>query len=132
MLFSGNDQDILKVLKMNQDNCKSALDQAKAFNAEADAGISDTEGFIAGIEKKHGTGLSAAVSKQINMPPKPIVRGIETSDWHELVEEARPAYPDRASIDDILTLEEYQNAMRHLDSIDNDEFSRQTELKKVD
>ena len=40
MLFSGNDQDILRVLKMNQDNYQSAIEQAKAVNSEAEESIS--------------------------------------------------------------------------------------------
>ena len=131
MLFSGNDQDILKVLKMNQDNCQNALDQAKVLNADAESSIFETDRFIADIEKKHGIDSSAAELSQIVTTPKPVVSEIAVRDWHELVETARTAYPDQVSIDDILTQEEYQNAMRHFDSI-NDEFSRRTGLKKVD
>ena len=131
MALSGNDQDILKVLKMNQDNCQSAIDQAKALNAEADASISDTERFIAEIEKKHGIDSSVAVPAQIDMTPKPVVSEIVVPDWHDLVESARTVYPEKVSIDDILTQEEYQNAMHHLDSI-NADFSRRTGFRKVD
>ena len=131
MLFSGNDQDILKVLKMNQDNCQSTLDQAKAMNADAESSISETDKFIAEIEKKYGIDSSVAVPPQIDMTPKPVVSEVVVPDWHELVETAKTTYPDKVSIDDILTQEEYQNAMRHLDSI-NDEFSRRTGFRKVD
>lgn len=131
MLFPGNDQDILKVLRMNQDNCQNALEQAKTLNTEADVSVSDTERFIAEIEKKHGIDSSVAIPHRISMLPKPIVSETAVSDWHELVEEASIAYPDKVVIDDILTSEEYQNAMRHLDSI-NEEFSRRTGFRKVD
>ena len=131
VLFSGNDQDILKVLKMNQDICQSALDQAKAMNAAAETSISETDRFIDEFKKKHGIDSSVAVEPQTDMTPKPVVSEIVVPDWHELVETARTAYPDKVSIEDILTQEEYQNAMRHLDSI-NDEFSCRTRFKKVD
>ena len=131
MLFSGNDQDILKVLKMNQDQCQSALEQAKALNAKADASISDTERFITEIENKYGIDSSVAVQPQNEKPQTSIVSNIEVSDWQTLVEEARATYPEKVSIDDILTAEEYQNAMRHLDEI-NKAFSKRTRLTKVD
>ena len=131
MLFSGNDQDILKVLKMNQDNCQSTLDQAKAMNADAESSISETDKFIAEMDKKLGIDSSGAMPPQIDMMPKSVMSRIVAPDWNELVESARIAYPDKVSIDDILTQEEYQNAMRHLDSI-NDEFSRRTGFRKVD
>ncbi len=131
MLFSGNDQDILKVLKMNQDECQNALDQAKALNFDAESSISETDLFIEEIEKKYGIDSSVALPSQIETTPKPIVSRIEDSDWHELVDDARNEYPDKVSINDILTQEEYQNAMQHLDSI-NDEFSRRTGFRKVD
>lgn len=131
MLFSGNDQDILKVLKMNQDNCQSTLDQAKAMNADAESSISETDKFIAEMDKKLGIDSSGAMPPQIDMMPKSVMSRIVAPDWNELVESARIAYPDKVSIDDILTQEEYQNAMRHLDSI-NDEFSHRTGFRKVD
>ena len=131
MLFSENDQDILKVLKMNRDDCQRALDQAKDLNAKAESSISETEEFIAKIEKKCGIDSSVAVNSQIDTAPKPVVSETVVPDWHELVETARTEYPDKVSIDDILTQEEYQNAMRHFDSI-NDEFSRRTGFRKVD
>ena len=131
MLSSKNDQDILKVLKMNQDNCQRALDQAIAMNADAELSISETDMFIAEMEKKLGIDSSVAVPSQIVMTHKPIVDEIVVPDWHELVEKARTAYPDKVSIDDILTQEEYHNAMRHLDSI-NAEFSHRTGFRKID
>lgn len=131
MLFFKNDQNILKVSKMNQDNCKRALDQAKHLNASDKASISETDRFIAEIEKKKKIDSSAAVSQKNILSPKPIVGEIEVSDWHELVEKAKRVYPDKVTIDDILTQEEYQNAMRHLDSI-NEEFARRTGFRKVD
>ena len=131
VLFSGNDQDILKVLKKNKDDCQRALDQAKEQNAKAESSISETDKFIAEIEKKYGIDSSVAVPPQIDMTPKPVVSEVVVPDWHELVETAKATYPDKVSIDDILTQEEYQNAMRHLDSI-NDEFSRRTGFRKVD
>lgn len=131
MLFSENDQDILKVLKTNQGACQKALDKAKALNAAAESSIDETERFITDIDKKYGRDSSVAVPSQIDTTLKSIVGEIVVPDWHELVETARTAYPDKVSIEDILTQEEYQNAMRHLDSI-NDEFSRRTGFKKVD
>lgn len=130
MLFTGNDQDILKVLKMNQNNCQRALDQVRALNAEVETSM-DTERFIAEIEEKHGIDSSVAVPPKNALSPKPIVSEIEVSDWHDLVEKAKRAYPDKITIDDILTQEEYQNAMRHFDSI-NEEFVRRTGFRKVD
>ena len=129
--FSGNDQDIKKVLKMNQDNCQNALDQARALNAAAEEGISKTDKYIAEIEKKLSIDSSVAVPSQIVMAPKPVVSEFVASDWHEIVETARIAYPDKVTVDDILTQEEYKDAMRHLDSINN-EFSRRTGLRKAD
>ena len=131
MLFSENDQDILKVLKMNQEECQSAIDQAKALNAEADASISDTERFIAEIEKAYRIDSSVAVSQQTTESPQPIVSEIVVPEWHELVDEAKKSHPEIVSIEDILTKEEINNAMRHLDSI-NAEFSRRTGFRKVD
>lgn len=131
MLFSGNDQEILKVLKMNQDNCQSAIDQTKALNAAKKARISKTDSFIVQIEEKFGIDSSVAVDSQGILPSKPIVNDIEISDWHELVSEANLKCSDKVSFDDILTQEEYQNAMSHLDSI-NAEFSRCTGFRKVD
>lgn len=131
MLFSGTDQDILKILKKIQDDCQRDLDQAKDLNAKAESSISETERFIADIEKKYGIDSSVAVPSQTDTTSKPTVSEIVVPDWHELVETARVAYPDKVSIDDILSKEEYQNAMRHLDSI-NEEFSRRTGFRKVD
>lgn len=127
MLFSGKDQDILKVLKMDQDNCQSALEQAKELNTEADAGISDTDRFIAETERKHGIDSSVAIPPQISTSPKPIVSEIVVSEWEALVGEAQEAYPEEILINDILTQEEYQNAMRHLNEI-NIEFSKKTSI----
>ena len=64
MLFSGNDQDILKVLKMNQDNCQRAIDQAKAMNADAESSISETDKFIAEMDKKLGIDSSGAMRSE--------------------------------------------------------------------
>ena len=131
MLFSENDKDIVKVLKMNQDNCQKTLNQAKDLNTQADTSISDTERFIAEIERKYGIDSSVAIPSQLNVSTMPAVSEIAVSDWHQLVQDANAAYPDRVSINDILTSKEYNNAMRHLDSI-NEEFSRRTGFRKVD
>lgn len=131
MLFSENAQDILKVLKMNLNNCQSTIEQAKSLNVSTKTNISETDRFIAEIEKKYGIDSSVAITPQSVNSTKPIVSDIEISGWHELVSEAKLAYPDKVSFDDILTQEEYQNAMRHIDSI-NEKISRRTGFRKVD
>lgn len=130
-MFYGNDQDILKVLKLNQDNCKNATDRAKALNASAESDILETEKFISDVEKMLGVDSSVAVDSQSEMSPSPKVSNGTISDWNEMVSEARTAYPEKLTVDDILTKVEYQNAMRHLDSI-NEKLSQRTGFRKVD
>lgn len=93
--------------------------------------LRETDRFIAEIENKYGIDSSVVISPQSVQSSKPIVSDITASDWHELVTEVRTAYTDKVSIDDILSKEEYQNAMRQIDSI-NEDFSRRTGLRKVD
>lgn len=130
MIF-GNDQDILKVLKLNQDNCQNAIDQAQALKVSAEANILKTDKFISDIEKKFGVDSSVAVKPQPDKKAYSTISKADNLNWNELVAQANAEYPNKLTIDDILTEKEYQNAMQHLESI-NEEFSKRTGFRKVD
>lgn len=80
---------------MNLNNCQSTIEQAKSLNVSTKTNISETDRFIAEIEKKYGIDSSVAVTPQSVNSTKPIVSDIEISGWHELVSEAKLAYPDK-------------------------------------
>lgn len=127
MMFSNDDQDILKVLKLNQNNCRNTIHIARNLNSEMAYFISETESFVNTAYKKYGVNPyppSQLIVPDTFFPPNDI-------EWMELVSDARNTYPNRVSINEILTNEEYNAAMTHFETI-NADFSRRTGLRKED
>jgi hypothetical protein len=126
------EQDMLKVLKMNQEQCEQALDKARELRAQAssdiaatDEFIKQTDEFIKQLDSTMGRQSRPEFQEPVVAPPPPVQ--IETPHWEDLVEEANWLHPEEVTWQDLLTPSEYADAMRRLDEI-NAAFSKKTSI----
>ena len=111
--LNSDDQDFLKVAKLNQDISEKALKTAREASAAFRSEIEQNEAFLAAIESKLGiTGTVASVSSgtHVHHPG-------EERSYDELVAEANAEYPDLVSFEDLLSEEEFANALRRADHL---------------
>lgn len=120
-----NNQDFYKIEKLNQDKCHSAILKASSINKESGENISETENFIAEIEKRYGIDSSQASIDAPEMMKSKIV--FQSQSWEDLCNEANMAYPDNIDFTDLLSKDEFENAYRNLKEIDK-EFSNKTSI----
>ena len=96
------DQDMLKVLKMNQEQCEQALAQARMLNDQASEQIAATDDFIARFDNI--TGYHHLTHKsQTPMVAIPASNQITIPNWPDLVAEANRAHPEEVTYEDLLT-----------------------------
>jgi hypothetical protein len=119
--------ELLKVAKNNQDTSLDLLDESKSLEISMTTDNEAHERYLDDIEKKMGIKPPKYEDKPLVVNhSRPLVPG-----WEELVLEAETNITLDVDFDDLLTSEEFANAYRHLDEI-NAQFSKQTELKKID
>lgn len=125
--FGLEEQEMLKVAKMNQDISLKALQQAKELNKQVERQLTSDEAFLSQIEAQLGV-----IPQKQKMAEIPYERKVPTDKpWDSLVAEADSMYIDDIGFEDLLSEQEFLNAYKHLDEI-NAQFARQTGLKKVD
>lgn len=117
------EQNLLKVQKMNQEQCEQALAKARLLREEASAHIRATDEFIAQFDKR--TGFQSQREFQTPVATVPAPAQIEIRKWPDLVAEANRLHPEEVTFEDLLTPAEIADAMRRLDEI-NAAFSKKT------
>ena len=123
-------QDILKVLKYNQDQSKHLLDEAASLQSTMDVENTKHRAFLDQMDRLLG------IDSSLVMPEPASVSSQSTEfvpyfSFDELLQRANMSIPDEVTIHQILTSAEVEAAKKHVDEI-YDEFSRQTHLTHVD
>lgn len=131
--YSGNEMDINKVLKMNQDISNSLLGDSdlKASRSAADCNIDSSLELLRSLGKKEEINkLSAEIEKKDHN--RPLENRPRLESWDEIVAQANLHEPNPVVLEDIMTESEIQSAFSELDEI-NKQFSRKTSIiNKVD
>ncbi len=127
--MKNENQDILKVLKLNQDKSEALLERAKCFHSQmkADNIECDISDHLAGLPN-----IDSSKDARVLMPGKIGQSAfVPYKSFDELLREANEVYPDEITIRDILSSEEIESARRHVDDIYK-EFNKRTGLKHID
>jgi hypothetical protein len=125
--LSESEQDILKVAKYNQKIGNSLLEELDKLKDRATAANESNEQFLRLIEKKLGIQPDIVASEPtLAKCQSPII-----PDWDQILGEASSIIAYDVGYEDLLTTEEFENAYRHLDEI-NEQFSNKTKLRKID
>ena len=125
--YSKSEQEIFKVLKYNQKLSNTLLTDYKNLNANVVKQNEIDDKFISMIESKLGINIpnnNPLVFKKTSV-------SIQVPEWEDLVCEANEHIPYSVGYEDLLTSEDFSNAYKHLDEI-NEKFSKKTSLKKLD
>lgn len=124
--YSGQERDLNKVLKMNQDISLGMLHDVEMASARgiADANIESSVELLLALERNVEPVGPEEQGKKAHrmMDHRP-----ELEDWGDLVRQADECYPELVALEDIMSASEINESFRELDAI-NKEFSRQTSL----
>lgn len=126
--YSGDELDINKVLKMNQDISKSLLEDTdmKATRNAADSNIASSIELLRSLGKnKELTKLSTKISESNHN--RTLEHRPQLEPWEKIVEQANLYEPDTVVLEDIMTETEIQSAFDELEKINN-QFSRKTSI----
>ena len=126
--YSESEQDMLMVIKHNQQKREKLLSDLQKMKEELVRENNEIVKRIDEIVQELGISLP---NDEISDAPVRAVPTIIVPNWDELVKEAKESIPYDVDFEDLLTSEEFENALHHLDEIE-DEFAKKTKLKKVD
>lgn len=131
--YSEQEQDLNKVLKLNQDISLSLKNDPDMTTTRqtADAAIDSSLELLKSLGKRADveklTQGIAAQGKDRRLEHRP-----ELESWDEIVRQANERCPEPVVLEDIMSASEIDESFRELDAI-NKEFSRQTSLiNKID
>lgn len=130
MKLSKEEQNLLNVLKMNQDKSNEAKKDINIIDAKMQKEIEKNEKLITLLENQFGINTEIlAYSADTYKREKSYD---SEASWNDLVIEANKRYSIPVAIDDLLTENEIKEAMTKLDTI-NEEFAKKTSiLNKTD
>ena len=126
--YSGDEMDINKVLKMNQEVSVSLLGDSdlEASRSAADCNIASSLELLRSLGKKEEINkLSAKIEEKGHN--RPLEYRPQLESWDEIVEQANVHEPNPVVLEDIMTESEIQSAFAELDEI-NKQFSRKTSI----
>lgn len=126
--YSGDELDINKVLKMNQDISKSLLEDTdmKAMRNSADSNIAASIELLRSLGKnKELTKLSTKISESNHN--RTLEHRPQLEPWEKIVEQANLYEPNPVILEDIMTEDEIQGAFDEAEEINN-QFSRKTSI----
>lgn len=124
--YTKGEQEINKVLKMNQMISKETYESMSDTRAVADSCIAESEkllrsfGMGAEVDKTKREAHTAAQNAKFTYKPEPRA-------WDTLVTESDAMIPEPVVLEDILTSAEIESAFKELDEI-NAAFSRKTSI----
>lgn len=126
--YSGDELDINKVLKMNQDISKSLLEDTdmKATRNAADSNIASSIELLRSLGKnKELTKLSTKISESNHN--RTLEHRPQLEPWEKIVEQANLYESSPVILEDIMTEDEIQSAFDEAEEINN-QFSRKTSI----
>lgn len=126
--YSGDELDINKVLKMNQDISKSLLKDTdmKATRNAADSNIASSIELLRSLGKnKELTKLSTKISESNHN--RTLEHRPQLEPWEKIVEQANLYESSPVILEDIMTEDEIQSAFDEAEEINN-QFSRKTSI----
>lgn len=124
--YSKGEEEINKVIKLNQDLSEEIQQDMKNTRAVADRSIADSEALLRSLGMGNEVDLALRDAKQA-ASSVPFTNKPEIQPWEELLKEANERYAEPIQIEDILTPEEINAAFTEADEI-NAEFSRKTSI----
>ena len=124
--YSKGEEEINKVIKLNQDLSEEIQQDMKNTRAVADRSIADSEALLRSLGMGNEVDLALRDAKQA-ASSGPFTNKPEIQPWEELLKEANERYAEPIQIEDILTPEEINAAFTEADEI-NAEFSRKTSI----
>lgn len=132
--YTESEQEMLKVLKMQNDQLEKLKQDVKedASNADKDArDLAELRRRAETLLKKKGMPLP--VQKTILPESKPIkINQDEIPSWEKLANKVKDTFKDEVAFEDLLTKEEFQFCIDEVQRINN-EFSEKTNIfNKVD
>ncbi len=126
--YSEREKQINKALKMNQAKSKELLEENvdNAIIGRVDSSIEDAEAILnsLGYEKQVEEAKQQACELSSG---KKLRQQIMLKEWDEIVEEAELKNPFDVNLEDILSKDEYDNALQNIDKVDRD-FSKKTSI----
>lgn len=126
--YSGDELDVNKVLKMNQDVSKAMENNRSLIDTrnQADSNIDASMELLASLGKRKASdNLSATIRE--NGLQRRLEHRPEIESWQSLVTQANNYEPNLVSLEDIMTEKEIDDSFQELEKI-NKEFSRKTSL----
>ena len=124
--YTGGEQEINKVIKLNQEISKDIAYQIKNTNNAADKAIAESEELLRSLG--YGDKVEQ-IKKEVAESPahKSFTYKPEIHSWNEILKEANERIPEPVELEDILTPDEINSAFLEADKI-NEEFSRKTSI----
>lgn len=126
--YSDAEQDLNKVLKMNQDIAHTLSTDAPLASARqsADANIAESEKLLRALGKVNEI---AALEQSVQAPREDqrLVHRPVMEDWDDLVRQANENSPVTVELEDILTVDEINAAFEELHQIEQ-AFSKKTSI----
>lgn len=124
--YTGGEQEINKVIKLNQEISKDIAYQIKNTNNAADKAIAESEELLRSLG--YGDKVEQ-IKKEVaeNPVPKSFTYKPEMRSWDEILKEANERIPEPVELEEILTPDEINSAFLEADKI-NEEFSRKTSI----
>lgn len=126
--YSDKEQEINKILKMNQIKSKQLLDDKRIISSrnQAETSIAFAEELLKslGYEKEVLATKNQAKekSKHSRLNNRP-----QTESWEQLVNQANQYIPQEVALEDLLSQDEINSVFKELDQI-NREFSKKTSI----
>lgn len=126
--YSDAEQDLNKVLKMNQDMAYALSTDAFLASARqsADTNIAESEKLLRALGKDKGI-KALEQSVQASQENQKLVHRPATEDWDDLVRQANENSPAAVELEDILTADEINAAFEELHQIEQ-AFSKKTSI----
>lgn len=123
--MSNDFEDMLRVLKMNQEKSNRLLkdSSAKSQRLQADANIEESLDILQKLGRQEPEMADTMVSH--TQQPK---TQLKPKKWDEIVSEANELHPEQISIHDVLTDSEIHDALSRLDEIES-EFAEKTSIR---